>query len=93
MVISVQRSQVLVFTEDFLDPHEGLCGGSPLQLGAQFDYLGVAVSAGSGMDPPLGSCTRTCGPHGPFCSASMVSCTAMHLSGCFTAVIIFSRLG
>ncbi len=52
MVISVEKSKVMVFTEKFPGPYEWLC--SPLQWVAQFDYLGVSFSAGSGMGSTFG---------------------------------------
>ena len=54
MVISVQKSKVLVFIDIFPGPYEWLCGGSPLQWVAHFEYLGVTLSAESGMGPTFG---------------------------------------
>ena len=87
MVISVQKSKVMVFTDRFPGPYEWLCGGSPLQWVAQFEYLGVTLSAESGMGPTFGKLHETCGRHGPSCGDSLVSCIAVCI-----CLVAFPRL-
>ena len=49
MVVSIDKSKVMVFSPCMVGPYQWSCGGVPLQWVAQYKYLGIIFDAVQGM--------------------------------------------